>query len=108
MKQRLAIAQALLHDPKALLCDEPTSALDPIGRREILDILSSIKETTTVIFSTQILSDVERICDDVAILHGEKIAISGSMDEVCRKHGKGVCHILCKKNGRNRYANSFT
>lgn len=82
MKQRLGIAQALLNRPKLLLCDEPTSALDPLGRKEILDILSSVREETTVIFSTHILSDVERICDEIALLHGGKIALRGTMEEV--------------------------
>jgi len=82
MKQRLGIAQALLHRPRLLLCDEPTSALDPLGRKEILDILSSIRNETTVIFSTHILSDVERICDEIAFLHNGKIARSGTMKEI--------------------------
>ena len=69
MKQRLGIAQALLNKPKLLICDEPTSALDPIGRKEILDILKSVSNETTVLFSTHILSDVERICTDVAIIN---------------------------------------
>ena len=66
MKQRLGIAQALLTKPRLLICDEPTSALDPAGRKEILDILRKISSTTTVLFSTHILSDVERICDHAA------------------------------------------
>ncbi|PJI06816.1 MULTISPECIES: ABC transporter ATP-binding protein [Clostridium] len=82
MKQRLGIAQALLNEPKLLICDEPTSALDPIGRKEILDILLSVKGKTTVIFSTHILSDVERICDHVAILNKGKIALSGTLSEI--------------------------
>ncbi len=82
MKQRLGIAQALLARPKLLICDEPTSALDPIGRKEILDILLSVKEQTTVLFSTHILSDVERICTDVALLHNGKIAMQGSVGEL--------------------------
>ena len=69
MKQRLGIAQALLNSPKLLICDEPTSALDPMGRKEVLDILSSVKEHTTVVFSTHVLSDVESICDRIAFLH---------------------------------------
>ena len=84
MKQRLGIAQALLARPKLLICDEPTSALDPIGRKDILDILLSVKEQTTVLFSTHILSDVERICTDVALLNEGKIAMQGSIDEIRR------------------------
>ena len=82
MKQRLGIAQALLNSPKLLLCDEPTSALDPVGRKEILDILLAVRDRTTVLFSTHILSDVERICTDVAFLHGGSIRIQGSMEEI--------------------------
>ena len=79
MKQRLGIAQALLGRPKLLICDEPTSALDPVGRKEVLDILLSVKEQTTVIFSTHILSDVERICTDVALLNDGVIAMQGKL-----------------------------
>lgn len=82
MKQRLGIAQALLGSPKLLICDEPTSALDPVGRKEILEILSSVREHTTVIFSTHILSDVERICDRIAVLHAGKIAMEGTLEEI--------------------------
>lgn len=79
MKQRLGIAQALLNRPKLLICDEPTSALDPVGRKEILDILSAVKEQTTVLFSTHILSDVERICTDVALLDNGVVAVEGKL-----------------------------
>lgn len=88
MKQRLGIAQALLNEPKLLICDEPTSALDPKGRKEILDILQKVKGKSTVIFSTHILSDVERICDEVAVLHGGKIVLQGSLSELRSKHRK--------------------
>lgn len=86
MKQRLGIAQALLNRPKLLFCDEPTSALDPAGRKEILDILLAVKEQTTVLFSTHILSDVERICTEAAILNNGKIAMQGSIAELRKKH----------------------
>ncbi|MGB4587637.1 MAG: ABC transporter ATP-binding protein [Clostridiaceae bacterium] len=86
MKQRLGIAQALLNDPILLICDEPTSALDPIGRIEILDILQRVKGKTTVIFSTHILSDVERICDRVAVLHEGKLVLSGTLTDIKLKH----------------------
>ena len=82
MKQRLGIAQALLNSPKLLICDEPTSALDPVGRKEILDILQQVKDQTTVLFSTHILSDVERICTDIAFLKDGKIAVQGTLAEV--------------------------
>lgn len=82
MKQRLGIAQALLNSPRLLICDEPTSALDPIGRKEILDILHSVREHTTVLFSTHILSDMERICDRIAFLHDGHIVRSGTMEEI--------------------------
>lgn len=86
MKQRLGIAQALLNDPRLLLCDEPTSALDPVGRKEILDILSVVKSRMTVVFSTHILSDVERICDRVAVLHDGKLALQGGLEELKSGH----------------------
>ena len=82
MKQRLGIAQALLSRPKLLICDEPTSALDPIGRKEILDILLAIKDQTTVLFSTHILSDVERICTDVAFLKDGVVNIQGKLSNI--------------------------
>lgn len=82
MKQRLGIAQALLNRPKLLICDEPTSALDPVGRKEILDILLAAKEQTTILFSTHILSDVERICTEAAFLNDGKIAMQGTIEEL--------------------------
>lgn len=85
-KQRLGVAQALLHRPKLLICDEPTSALDPVGRKELMDILTSVKEETTVVFSTHILSDVEKICDNIAFLHQGQIVMSGAMADIKNKH----------------------
>ena len=86
MKQRLGIAQALLNQPKLLICDEPTSALDPVGRKEILDILLAVKEQTTVLFSTHILSDVERICTDVAFLNDGVVSMQGTLSEIKTKY----------------------
>ncbi len=82
MKQRLGIAQALIHRPKLILLDEPTSALDPIGRKEVLDIIKSLSGEITVFFSTHILADAERVCDTIGILHKGKLALTGSLDEV--------------------------
>ncbi len=79
MKQRLGIAVALMGRPRLLICDEPTSALDPVGRKEILDILAAARAETTVLFSTHILADIERVCTDVAFLHNGVIVREGSI-----------------------------
>jgi ABC-2 type transport system ATP-binding protein len=85
MKQRLGIAQALINAPSLLMLDEPTSALDPIGRREVLEMVASLRGRTTVFFSTHILADVERVCDSVAILErGRVVASSGIADLTAR------------------------
>lgn len=74
MKQRLGIAQALLHKPSLIVMDEPVSALDPIGRREVLNLIEEIKRDTTILLSTHILSDAEEICERFIIIkNGQKI-----------------------------------
>ncbi|MCE5189140.1 MAG: ABC transporter ATP-binding protein [Eubacteriales bacterium] len=88
MKQRLGIAQALIHRPKLLICDEPTSALDPAGRKEIIDILNRIKQETTVLFSTHILPDIERVCDEIGLLHGGVMALEGRLEEIRQLHAQ--------------------
>ena len=98
MKQRLGIAQALLNSPKLLICDEPTSALDPLGRKEILDIILKIKDFTTVIFSTHILSDVEAICDHVVVLDKGKNVLEGSIDELKNIKSKNTIKIRFKSD----------
>lgn len=76
MVQRLGIAQALINRPEILFLDEPVSALDPLGRKEILELIARLKETTTVFMSSHILADVERVCDRVGILkEGRLIAL---------------------------------
>ena len=83
-KQRLSIIRALAHDPELLILDEPVSALDPAGRRDFLRELvdNVIEHNTTVVFSTHILSDLERVALDVAFLRDGKIALQGSLDEL--------------------------
>jgi ABC-2 type transport system ATP-binding protein len=82
MKQRLGIAQALINAPSVLLLDEPTSALDPIGRRDVLEMIASLRGRTTVFFSTHILADVERVCDTVAILDRGRVVANAPIDEL--------------------------
>jgi len=85
MKQRLGIAQALINAPRVLLLDEPTSALDPIGRREVLEMIASLRGRTTVFFSTHILADVERVCDTVAILDRGRVVANAPIAELKRR-----------------------
>ncbi len=87
MKQRLGVAQALVNAPRLLMLDEPTSALDPMGRRDVLDMLASLRGRTTVFFSTHILADVERICDTVAILDKGRVVAQAPIDELKRRYG---------------------
>ena len=82
MKQRLGISQALINAPSLLMLDEPTSALDPIGRREVLEMVASLRGRTTVFFSTHILADVERVCDSVAILERGRVVTSAGVAEL--------------------------
>ena len=87
MKQRLGVAQALIHGPRLLLLDEPTSALDPIGRRDVLDMVASLRGRTTVFFSTHILADVERVCDTVAVIARGKVVAEAGIDELRSRRG---------------------
>ena len=98
MKQRLGIAQALIGRPRLLICDEPTSALDPVGRHEILDILLEAKEQTSVLFSTHILSDVERISDHVAFLEGGTVKVSGAIGDLKAMHVETGARLVLKQH----------
>lgn len=82
MKQRLGIAQALIHQPELLILDEPVSSLDPIGRREILDLMMKLKEETTILFSTHILSDAEEVSDELLLMANGSIVESGNLYEL--------------------------
>jgi ABC-2 type transport system ATP-binding protein len=88
MKQRLGVAQALVNAPRLLLLDEPTSALDPMGRKDVLDMIASLRGRTTVFFSTHILGDVERVCDSVAILDRGRVVAQAPIDELKHRYGK--------------------
>ena len=87
MKQRLGVAQALIHGPRLLLLDEPTSALDPIGRRDVLEMVASLRGRTTVFFSTHILGDVERVCDTVAVIANGRVVVQSGIDELRSRRG---------------------
>ncbi len=83
MLQRLGLAQALVNDPELVVLDEPMSGLDPIGRKEIRDLIVELKrEGKTVLFSTHILSDVELICDRVAMIVGGRMRDVGPLSQL--------------------------
>ena len=83
MQQRIGIAQALVHDPDVVFLDEPMSGLDPIGRKEIRDLVLRLRaEGKTVFMNTHILSDVEMVCDRVAILVGGRIRYEGVPQQI--------------------------
>ncbi|HTG70341.1 MAG TPA: ABC transporter ATP-binding protein [Candidatus Udaeobacter sp.] len=98
MKQRLGLAQALVHHPRLLVMDEPVSALDPLGRREVLELLRGLKRETTVLFSTHVLHDAEELCDDVIIIQNGKIALQGAIEVIRSEHRKPVIELQLERD----------
>jgi len=86
MKQRLGIAQAIIHRPKLLLLDEPVSSLDPMGRRDVLTLMETLKEELTILFSTHILTDAEEISDELLLLHHGEIVEAGPLNQLREKY----------------------
>jgi ABC-2 type transport system ATP-binding protein len=99
MKQRLGIAQAIVHNPQVLLLDEPTSALDPAGRYEVLDWIRSLNQQTTVFVSSHILDDIERVCDQIAILHRGKLVKVGERDSILAEYATNAVEIQVDGEG---------
>jgi ABC-2 type transport system ATP-binding protein len=88
MQQRLGIAQSLVGDPRLLLLDEPTSALDPAGRRHVRDVLLELREQgQAVLLNSHLLSEVELVCDRVAILRAGRVVVEGRPSELARPQG---------------------
>jgi ABC-2 type transport system ATP-binding protein len=89
MLQRVGLAQSLINEPEIVFLDEPMSGLDPIGRREIRELIANLRDNgTTVFMSTHILSDIEALCDNVAILRGGKLAATGKLDDLLSESGE--------------------
>ena len=88
MVQRLGIAQAIMHRPKVVLLDEPASALDPVGRKDVLSLISRLREETTIFMSSHILEDIQRVCDEVAIIRDGSIVLHENVDSLLRSHAR--------------------
>lgn len=86
MKQRLGLAQAVVHKPELLLLDEPVSALDPVGRRQVMDLLKELQQQTTILYSTHILNDAEEMTDQLLFLRKGELVENGSLGSIKQKY----------------------
>lgn len=96
MRQRLGIAQALVGRPSVLLLDEPVSALDPVGRRDVLELMKTLRGETTIFYSTHILDDVERVSDHVAILDRGRLVRAAPTAELLRTFGRDRLRVVVR------------
>lgn len=102
MLQRVGLAQSIINDPEVVFFDEPMSGLDPIGRREVRDLIASLKqEGKTVFMCSHILSDIEILCDQVAILRNGKLSRMGKLNDL-RQQSDGVNQVEVVVSGANR------
>ena len=93
MRQRLGIAGALVHRPPVVILDEPVSALDPEGRRDVLSLVAALRGETTVLFSSHVLADVERVCDRVAILAHGRLVVEGTLADLLDRYALPVYRV---------------
>ena len=90
MRQRMGLAAALIHNPDVLLLDEPVSALDPLGRKEILALIEDLRGQCTVLMSSHILADVERVCTNVGIIDRGRMIVQSSREELMERYAQPV------------------
>jgi len=96
MKQRLGLAQAILGSPELLILDEPTADLDPVGRRDVRALINGLKERgTTILLNSHLLSEVERVCDTVAIMSRGRILEQGPMNQLVPE-GKSLEEVFMR------------
>ncbi len=93
MRQRLGLAAALVHQPPILLLDEPVSALDPAGRKEVLELIEALRGQTTILLSTHILADVERVCDVVGIINQGRLVLQEGREALLERYAQPMFEI---------------
>ncbi len=93
MRQRLGLAQALVNRPPVLLLDEPASALDPAGRRDVLELIERLRGQATVLMSTHILADVERVCDTIGIIARGKLVIEARREDLLARYASPAFEV---------------
>lgn len=98
MRQRLGIAQALVNHPKVVFLDEPVSALDPLGRRDVLTLLDGIRQEATVFMSSHVLADVDRVCEQIAIINRGELIIAGNTTEIKEQYASPSVEIELEGN----------
>ena len=93
MRQRLGLAAALVHRPEVLLLDEPVSALDPAGRKDVLELIGQLSGKCTILMSTHILADVERVCNVVGIISRGRIIVQSPREELLNRYVQPVFEL---------------
>ncbi|HEY7974072.1 MAG TPA: ABC transporter ATP-binding protein, partial [Ktedonobacterales bacterium] len=90
MRQRLGLAQALINRPEALFLDEPASSLDPEGRHDMLEVIAGLRGQSTIVMSSHVLADVERVCDSVAIINRGRLIVSSTVAELQDRYAQPI------------------
>jgi len=104
-RQRVGLAQALLHEPEILILDEPTSGLDPNQIRQVRRMIADLSETRTVLLSTHILQEVEAMASRIILIHEGRVIFDGSRDEFL-KNGESLENVFCSLTGTAPQENS--
>lgn len=103
-RQRLGISQAYINSPDLLILDEPAASLDPMGRRDVLELLRDLRQHSTILYSTHILADVQRVSDTVAILNHGELVVQSPIEKLLSGSGEAVYSIVTKGDTSEAYA----
>ncbi len=104
MLQRLGLAATFVSEPELLLLDEPAAALDPLGRRDVLDLIRELRGTSTVVFSSHILDDVQEVCDTIGILSSGRLVYEGSLERLLATTSTVASYSIELRSGAAAFA----